>query len=308
MQDEVAKIAARVSQQGDAARGEKVFRRADLSCLKCHAVAQAGGSVGPDLSPIGSISPVDYIVNSILNPNLAVKEQYVTRRVLTTDGEILTGVQIDRDDQKLRLRDATGKIVTVPVDNIEQEGEGKSLMPQGLTKFLTEQEFLDLARFISELGKPGKYAIRKTPSIQRWQVLKDSAAELTADVPNVEIFREHVLDTSADQWTAAYGTVGGGLPLAEIAPQRPAVVYLQGEIDVSQAGPIAIDIACTEPAQAWLDAEPFEAAKRIERPLAAGKHTLTLRVNVGTRGEPEVKVELTKPEGSAAQFVVVNGM
>jgi putative heme-binding domain-containing protein len=307
-QEEVAKLAARVSEEGDAARGEKIFRRADLSCLKCHAVSQAGGAVGPDLSPVGSISPVDYVVNSILNPNLAVKEQYVTRRVLTTDGEIVAGVQIDRDDQKLRLRDATGKVVTVPIDNIDQEGEGKSLMPQGLTKFLTEQEFLDLARFISELGKPGPYAIRKTPSVQRWRVLKNPAPELIAETPNVEIFREKILDTSADEWTTAYGTVGGALPLAELSSQRPAVLYLQGEIEASQAGPIAIDITSTEPTQAWLDAEPFEAAKHIERELAAGKHTLTFRVEVGQRADAELKVEFSKPAGSAAQFVVVNGM
>jgi len=307
-QEDVAKIAARVSQEGDAARGERIFRRADLSCMKCHAVAQAGGSVGPDLSPVGSISPVDYVVNSILNPNLAIKEQFVTRRVLTADGEVVTGIQIDRDDQRLRLRDAAGKVVVVPIDNIDQEGEGKSLMPQGLTKFLTEREFLDLAKFISELGKPGPYAIRKTASIQRWRVLKNPGQELTAEVPNVEILRERVLDTSADEWATAYGTVGGALPLAELAPQRPVILYLQGEIDVNQAGAVAIDVQTSEPVQVWLDAEPFEGVKRIERELAVGRHTVTFRVAVGTGENPELRVELTKPGESGAQFVVVNGM
>ncbi|HEY2414812.1 MAG TPA: hypothetical protein VGI40_21385 [Pirellulaceae bacterium] len=307
-QEEVAKIAARVADKGDAARGEKIFRRTDLSCMKCHAVAQAGGSVGPDLSPVGSISPIDYVVNSILNPNLAVKEQFVTRRVLTADGEIVTGIQIDRDDQRLRLRDATGKTIVISVGNIDQEEEGKSLMPQGLTKFLTQQEFLDLARFVSELGKPGPYAIRKTPTIQRWRVLKNPAPELMQETPNVEIFREYVLDTSADDWQPAYGTVGGALPLAELARQRPAVLYLQGELEVSEPGPVAIDIGCTESAQTWLDAEPFELARQITRELSAGRHTLTFRITVGDRPEPTLRVELTKPPGSSAQFTVVNGM
>lgn len=307
-QEEVAKIAARVSEQGDAARGEKIFRRADLSCLKCHAVSQAGGSVGPDLSPVGSISPVDYIVNSILNPNLAVKEQFVTRRVLTADGEVLTGIQIDRDDQRLRLRDATGKMLTIPIAHIDQEEEGKSLMPQGITKFLTEQEFFDLAKFVSELGKPGPYAIRKTPSLQRWRVLKNPPAELTSEVPNVEQFREQVLDTPAADWLPAYGMVGGQLPLAELAKQRPAVIYLQGEIEVSQAGPITINIDATDPTQTWLDAEPFEASNQITRELPAGRHSLTFRITISDRPDPTIKVELTKPSGSTAQFSVVNGM
>lgn len=307
-QDEVAEIAARVSEQGDAARGEKIFRRADLSCMKCHAVSQAGGSVGPDLSPVGSISPIDYIVNSILNPNLAVKEQFVTRRVLTADGEVFTGIQIDRDDQRLRLRDATGKLLTIPIAHIDQEEEGKSLMPQGITKFLTEQEFFDLAKFVSELGKPGPYAIRKTPSLQRWRVLKNPSAELTNEIPNVEQFREQVLDTPAGDWLPAYGMVGGQLPLAELAKQRPAVVYLQGEIEVSEAGQVTINIDSTEATQTWLDAEPFEAAKQITRELPAGRHTLSFRIAITDRPDPTLKVELTKPSGSAAQFSVVNGM
>ena len=131
---------------------------------------------------------------------------------------------------------------------------------------------------------------------------------LITETPNVEFFREHVLDTSGDQWTIAYGTVSGALPLAEIVPQRPAVVFLQGEIDVSQAGPIAIDISTSEPTNVWLDAEPFEAAKHIEREVSAGRHTLTFRVAVTARPDPELKVELSKPAGSSAQFVVVNGM
>jgi putative heme-binding domain-containing protein len=153
--EEVAKISAQVAAHGNAERGERIFRRADLSCMKCHSIAQAGGTVGPELTAIGSISPVDYIVTSILNPNQAIKEQFVTRKVLTASGEVLTGVQVDRDDQRLRLRDASGKIVVIPADDIDQEAEGQSLMPQGLTKFLTHEELLDLAKFVSELGRPG---------------------------------------------------------------------------------------------------------------------------------------------------------
>jgi putative heme-binding domain-containing protein len=134
--------------------------------MKCHSIAQAGGSVGPELSAIGSISPVDYIVTSILNPNQAIKDQFITRKVLTVNGEVITGIQIDRDEQRVRLRDASGKMVVIPADDIDQEAEGQSLMPQGLTKFLTDEELLDLAKFVSELGRPGPYAIRKTPSIQ----------------------------------------------------------------------------------------------------------------------------------------------
>ena len=93
----------------------------------------------------------------------------MTRVIVTDDGETHTGIIVDRDEVRVNLRDAAGKVVTIPTADIEEEAEGKSLMPQGLTKFLTRQELVDVVRFLSELGKPGPYAIRKTPTIQRWR-------------------------------------------------------------------------------------------------------------------------------------------
>ena len=147
--EEALKIAAEVAAKGDAVRGEQVFRRAKVSCLKCHAIHRAGGEVGPDLSNVGRISPIDYVVNSVLNPNLAIKEAFVTRIIETSDGKLVQGVAVNRDDTRVVLRTADGKTVTMPTADIETEEEGHSLMPQGLTKFLTHQEFLDLAKFIS---------------------------------------------------------------------------------------------------------------------------------------------------------------
>jgi putative heme-binding domain-containing protein len=306
--EEVAKITAEVAAKGNAARGEKIFRRIDVSCMKCHSVSHAGGSVGPELSAVGSISPVDYIVNSILNPNLAIKEQYVTKVILTTDGEVFTGVLVDQDDSRINLRDATGKVVTIPRDDIEAEREGKSLMPQGITKFLTHDEFLDLAKFVSQLGKPGEYAIRTTPSIQRWRVLKSPGKELTDEVPNVEILRENVLDTKPAAWATAYGMVAGTLPLAELRRgDGPAVLYLQGEVEVIEPGLVQFEITSTEPTQVWIDAEPFESQTKFTKELAQGKHTITLRVAVSAAEEPMLKVELQKPAGSSVQYTVVNG-
>ena len=307
-QQEVAELVNEVIAKGNAARGEKIFRRPDVSCMRCHSVSRAGGQVGPDLSAVGGSSPVDYVVNSILNPNLAVKEQYVTKVFALENGNVLTGVVIDRDDTRARIRDVQGKTIVIPTADIEEEAEGKSLMPQGLTKFMTRGEVLDLAKFISELGKPGDYGIRKTPSIQRWRVLKKPAKELTAEVPHLEHIRQFVLGSAPEDWASAYGKVAGALPLDELRPGKtPTVVILQGEVQVNEAGKLALHVSSTETFQAWIDAEAFDSKTDIEGTFEPGRHTITLRVEVSDRESSELKVEVAKPEGSTVQFEVVGG-
>lgn len=307
-QEEVAKLAEQVIAKGDAARGEAVFRRSELSCLKCHSIHRAGGQVGPDLSAIGVSSPVDYVINSILNPNLAVKEQYVNTIFLMADGKVLNGVILDRDNDRVIIRDSQGKSIKLATADIEDEKEGKSQMPQGLTKFLTQDEVIDLAKFVSELGKPGAFAPPKKPCIQRWQYLKEPALELTQEVPHLENVRGLILGSSEEAWASLYSRVSGGLPLNELPnSQGMKVFYLQGEIQINEPGPISIHIASSQKFHAWLDDQPQESRKEIEANLTQGRHKLILRLEMSGGVADDLKVEVTKPAASTAQFELVGG-
>lgn len=305
---EVAQIVEDVTAKGDPERGEAIFRRKDLSCMKCHSVSRAGGQVGPELSAVGGSSPVDYIVNSILNPNLAVKEQYVTRVFVTAEGTVLTGIVIDRDEVRVNIRDANGQTVTVPVADIDEEYEGKSLMPQGLTRFLTREELLDLARFVSELGKPGPYAVQQAKTVQRWRVLREPPLELTREVPHLENLRQHVLGAQPTDWDPAYGQVNGRLPLEELRKNgEPTVLILQGHFDVSAEGTIAFRIETDAKVQTWIDAESLEERREFELSLPNGRHAITLRVEVPESQRPFLRVELKTPDNSTANFAIVGG-
>lgn len=299
------KICDEVLAKGDPARGERIFRRADVNCLKCHSVSGGGGTVGPELGPIGGTSPIDYIVNSVLNPNLAIKEQFATRIVTTVDGQAFTGVVVDRNDNELKLKDANGAIIVIPTADIDEEAAGKSLMPQGLTKFLTHDELLDLARFLSELGKAGPYAVRTTPTVQRWRVMKDPPARLAAEVPNVEVLRELVFAAPPDAWTPAFGKVAGALPLEELrSADGDTVLFLQNDFNLVEAGSVGLRVDCPSPTYIWIDALPFDTRQDITAELAKGPHTLTIRVSFGGEDAPELRAEFFKPDGSTAQLEV----
>jgi putative heme-binding domain-containing protein len=276
--------------------------------MKCHSVSRAGGQVGPELSAVGGSSPTDYIVNSILNPNLAIKEQYITRVFVLADGRVLTGIVIDRDEVRVNVRDANGQAVSIPTADIDEELEGQSLMPQGLAKFLTRDELLDLAKFISELGKPGKYAVQQAKTVQRWRVLRDPPGELTEDVPHLEHIRQLVLGAEPDRWQSVYATVHGYLPLDELlSGLEVPVVILKAELDVNQADRIRVAIESSEPYHIWLDDTELDPRSEMEISPTDGRHTLTLRVEISDTADPRLRVELSTPEGSNANFEVVNG-
>jgi putative heme-binding domain-containing protein len=307
--NELNQLVAEVAAHGDAARGELIFRRADLNCMSCHSLSKAGGEVGPELSALGQTSPSDYIINSILNPDLAIKEQYHTLVVQTSDGQVFQGIVTDKDDQRIVLKDATGAPRAVPVASIEDQKPGGSLMPKGLANLMTHAEFVDLVRFLSELGKPGPYAIQTTPSIQRWRVLKPVSEALAASIPDRDFFRDRVEKAGPSHWTTCYAKLAGSLPLDELTSQTGGtVLYLQGEINVSSAGPIRVQIDSADGVRFWIDDEPAPPdTPKFVTTLSAGRHTVTVRVDTKARSSHDLKIEVAKPPGSSAEFTVVGG-
>src|SRR5205085_5347404 len=104
--------------------------------------------------------------------NKAIKENYHSLVVATKDGRFITGIRVRETPSRLILRDAEDREVAIPLKDIEEKSIGGSLMPEGLADPLTRSELVDLARFLSELGKIGPYAVSKAPLVRRWQVLE----------------------------------------------------------------------------------------------------------------------------------------
>lgn len=300
--EQVAALVEQVMQQGDAARGELVFRRADLSCMKCHAVSKAGGQIGPDLSALGASSPIEYVVTSVLDPDQAIKEAYLTKMVVTLEGRIHQGLVVDRTAERLILKDANGQTITVPTADIEEEVEGKSLMPKGLVKFMTDAEFLDLAKFLSTLGKPGPYAVRSSQRMQRWQILKGPGEELLADIPNETTFENAVL--LSENWMSLYALTDGRLPLADAGE---SILYLRGEVEALKGGAATLHVNSLAGATVWVNNQLIELSDESTVELQAGRNLVTFRIDRAARTEPYLLLELNRVPGSFAEFFVVDG-
>ena len=69
----------------------------------------------------------------------------------------------------LVLRDNAHEEIPIPLSSIKVQKEVGSLMPTGLADTLTHGEFLDLIRFLAELGKPGPYGPSTAQYVRRWR-------------------------------------------------------------------------------------------------------------------------------------------
>ena len=303
---EVAKIATEVLAKGDAVRGEKIFRRGDVGCVKCHAVSKAGGNIGPDLGPIGATSPMDYIVSSILDPNAAIKEEYLTKVISTASGQVVTGIVVMRDKSQVVLKDATGKRVSIAAADIDEEGNGKSLMPEGITRMLTQAELLDLIRFVSELGKPGPFLARAPTVVHRWKRLRDVTPVLADGVPNLEVIRDSVLRAGPEAWDTAYhpewtATCRAG----RAAAARPAASALFAGGNQRRARSRAGRAATLRlPASRHSGSTTRRSISRhAVVPLSVGQHRIARCVRrQGRRRRSTVRLELRKARGLQGAF------
>src|SRR5262249_30774660 len=153
-------------------------------------------------------------------------------------------------------------------------------------------------KFVSELGKPGPYAARTPRTIQRWKLLRAVPEGLKEGMPNRDVIRDTVLRAGPEAWEVLYSLHNGTLPLDELSRSSSSqVVYLQGEVHVTQGGPVDL-LTSKIPAIIWIDEEPFERPSGAVVQLTPGRHLITVRVMVGAERTPGLRLELRPPAGS----------
>lgn len=214
--EEMSAMVAKVKAQGSAARGEQVYRRQQMLCQTCHAIGEAGGVIGPNLVSIGGSAPVDYLIESLLEPSKKIKEGYHMIIINTTDGKVVAGGLVQDGQAEVVLRDPANQLQKVPKAKIaSRQMSPVSMMPPGLTASLREDEFVDLVRFLSELGKEGDYKIKTNRFVRTWKVMGPMEQ---ADIDFVRHTGLQALHDPAHKfpWLLSYSKVNGELPLDEM--------------------------------------------------------------------------------------------
>lgn len=312
--EQMAKEIEFVQAHGNAARGEAIFRRAELNCFKCHSVGDAGGQVGPNLVSLGATAQLDYVINSLLDPSKNIKEGFTTVVVVTDEGKVLSGVKLRESDTDVILRDAEDRELSIPKNRIEEQKAGASIMPVGLSDRLTQAEQADLVAFLAALGKQPEFTIKPEAVVRRWQVLQSS--EPAANAIRRTSYATAATDDPAFQWLPHYSTVAGALPLRELPilrasyalkPGERGASYVRTEIEVLQTGKGRIVVTPPAGVAGWLDDKPFDPTSDALIDLPAGRHRVTLAINRDVAGDGPVTVRVATPEKDGATVKLVGG-
>ena len=145
---------------GDPRAGAVVFKNL---CAQCHKIYGEGQDVGPDLTANGRAS-FDQLLSNLLDPSLVIGEAYQATNVATTDGRVLSGLQVENTPQRIVLKLQGGKVEAIPRARIDEVKVGPlSLMPEDLEKQLKPQEIVDLFAFLALDKPPTDPSARRIP-------------------------------------------------------------------------------------------------------------------------------------------------
>lgn len=138
---------------GNSTQGRRLF--GTLGCAKCHAItADQKGGGGPSLTDARRRFTLLHLVESVLLPNKQIAEAFRATNVVTTAGQVVTGLVVadEVDRIELLLPDATRR--TIPKAQIDEQSRTEtSPMPEGLVRTVAELQDL-LAYLLSENPLP----------------------------------------------------------------------------------------------------------------------------------------------------------
>ncbi len=131
--------------ESDATRGTEVFRK---HCASCHRVGEIGVEVGPNISDSRTKLPLE-LLTAILDPNLAIDNNYFRFTVLTEDGRVVEGIIAEETTDALVIRGQDNRRERISrVEIAEMKASGVSLMPEGIESQIDQQAMADLIAFI----------------------------------------------------------------------------------------------------------------------------------------------------------------
>jgi putative heme-binding domain-containing protein len=130
--------------------GKNMF--AASMCMSCHSFKGEGGQIGPDLTQLGTRFSAKDILESIIEPNKTISDQYAATIFYLKDGKSIMGRLISQDAEKYSVSQnpfAPQVLRDIPKSEVERtKVSDVSIMMPGMINNLNADELRDLMAFL----------------------------------------------------------------------------------------------------------------------------------------------------------------
>jgi len=135
---------------GDVSRGQSLFEGKG-QCLTCHQINGRGSRMGPDLSDVGQLRRAADLERAIVDPSGPVRPQNRTVRVVTRDGQTISGRLLNHDTFTVLMLDSTERLRAFPTTALREVSFGKTSSKTSYRDKLSSQEIADLVAYLMTL-------------------------------------------------------------------------------------------------------------------------------------------------------------
>jgi putative membrane-bound dehydrogenase-like protein len=227
-------------------RGRKVFEN---QCAKCHQFEGKGHEVGPSLD--GADRSIEYLLINVLDPNRVIGQPYYRRTIALKDGTVASGILAAEDDKSVTLKGENAVLKLILKKDIEEmQQDPISLMPEGLDKNMTVQDFRDLIRyvmanpFLTDVAIAGPFEVKGTP------------------IEPASAFAGKAMKRS----TPVVGPPGR-IPLP--AAKEESSAFIAAEVTAPKAMKTRLQLGAANPVRVWLNGKEIYNGKPADKGPAA---------------------------------------
>ncbi|MFC4874202.1 PVC-type heme-binding CxxCH protein [Negadavirga shengliensis] len=310
-ESQVYALVQEVKNNADPELGEAIYRKNSLMCQNCHAIGGAGGLIGPDLSSLGTSSPIDDIIRSLVNPAESIKEGYELQKITLKDGSVVMGYLVNDGASEIVVRNVGGMEETIAKSQIDtHENVPGSLMPPGLTASLDREEFINLVGYLSKLGSSGTFRVPHERYVRRWRAVSGNEALISK-------LRERGLAHMVDPDTKLnllpfYSKVAGDLPLEELPIMKigdgQQISVIRFEIEVLRQGNVQLAFNFNEGITAWSGQQQLQLGDHhATADLTQGRHEITVAIDRNVHEDGTFSIQLQETPTHSAQTRLTMG-
>jgi putative heme-binding domain-containing protein len=120
-------------------------------CLSCHRIGETGAYLAPDLTDIGGHRSPEQIRASLVSPNPAVLPENRSVRLVTSDGQVVTGKLLNQDGFSVQIMDSSSQLRAFKKASLREFSILKTNPMPSYADKMSAQDLTDLVDYLASL-------------------------------------------------------------------------------------------------------------------------------------------------------------